>query len=150
MNTYAQTNLQLYGQLLSAGRPEQELRLIRDTYELALGLFAAQYRGNGKPFVSHLVGVASILTAHWQPIETIAAGLLHSVYSFGEFGDGTRGADKRKREEVNKTVGAVVEELSPALYEIRLEALHAARPEVAAVPGWMQHRRLCWRSKPPT
>ena len=84
------TNLQLYGQMLRAGRPEQELRLVRDAYELAVRLFAGHFRGNGKPFLAHLVGVASILAEHGHPIELVTAGLLHSVYSFGEFGDGTR------------------------------------------------------------
>src|SRR5262245_40073116 len=111
MHSYAQTNLQLYGQLLFEGRREAELRLVHETYELALRLFAAQYRGNGKPFVSHLVGVASILAAHRQPIDTVAAGLLHSVYTFGEFGDGTRQATPRKRNEVRNAVGPAVEEL---------------------------------------
>jgi (p)ppGpp synthase/HD superfamily hydrolase len=111
MNRYAQTNLQLYGQLLAAGRPEPELRLVRDAYELALRLFAGHFRGNSKPFLAHLVGVASILAEHGHAIETAAAGLLHSVYSFGEFGAGTRGVSTRKRREVRRAVGTAVEDL---------------------------------------
>ena len=111
MSGYAQTNLQLYGQMLRAGRPELELRLVRDAYELAVRLFAGHFRGNGKPFLAHLVGVASILAEHGHPIESVTAGLLHSVYSFGEFGDGTRGLSSRKRQEVRQTVGTAVEEL---------------------------------------
>jgi (p)ppGpp synthase/HD superfamily hydrolase len=111
MNSYAQTNLQLYGQMLEADRREADLRLVRDAYQLALGLFAGHYRGNGKPFLSHLVGVASILVAHGHEIETIVAGLLHSAYSLGEFGDGTRGPSPRKQREVGQVVGSAVEEL---------------------------------------
>lgn len=145
MNNYAQTNLQLYGQMLSSGRPEKELRLARDAYELALCLFAAQYRGNGKPFVSHLVGVASILAAQRRPIDTITAGLLHSVYTFGEFGDGTREVNKRKRDEVRSVVGAAAEALIlqytlidwnlPTLrhYQSRASVLTAAEKAVVAI-----------------
>jgi hypothetical protein len=108
----AQTNLQLYNQMLAAGRSEYDLRRVREAYELAMRLFAGQYRANGKPFVAHLVGVASILAAQDRPVETIVAGLLHSVYSFGEFGDGTRGASPRKRRQVRAAVGDVAEQLA--------------------------------------
>ncbi len=74
-------------------------------------LFAGHYRGNGKPFVAHLVGVASVLAAHDRPIETVAAGLLHSVYELGEFGDGTRGMSVRKQQQVRLAVGDAVEAL---------------------------------------
>jgi hypothetical protein len=107
----AQTNLQLYNQLLAQGRTDDELRLARDAYELAMRLFSGHYRGNGKPFVSHLVGVASVLAAHDRPIETVAAGLLHSVYELGEFGDGTRGMHPRKQQQVRLAVGDAVEAL---------------------------------------
>ncbi len=145
MNNYAQTNLQLYGQMLSSERPEQESKLARDAYELAMCLFASQYRGNGKPFVSHLVGVASILTAQRRPIDAITAGLLHSVYTFGEFGDGTRGIKKRKRNEVRNVVGAAAEELIvqytlidwnlPTLrdFQSRAAMLTAAQKDVLAI-----------------
>jgi GT2 family glycosyltransferase len=108
---YAQTNLQLYNQLLAAGRTSDDLRLIRDAYELALRLFAAQFRASGKPFVAHLVGVASVLAAHERPIETVVAGLLHSVYALGEFGDGSRGMTARKRHQVRLAVGDAAESL---------------------------------------
>ncbi|MGD9722669.1 MAG: glycosyltransferase [Pirellulales bacterium] len=108
---YAQTNLQLYNQMLAAGRSEEDLRLVHDAYELAMRLFAGHYRGNGKPFLAHLVGVASILAAQNAAVDTIVAGLLHSVYMFGEFGDGTRGITPRKRHRVREAAGDVAERI---------------------------------------
>lgn len=138
MNRYAQTNLQLYGQLLDANASEHDLRLVHDAYELALRLFAGQYRGNGKPFVAHLVGVASILAAHWESVESTAAGLLHSIYTFGDFGDGTRGLSERKRREVRNVVGAAVEDLIARYTEAdwSLESLQSflQRPESLTGP----------------
>lgn len=128
---YAQTNLQLYNQLIAAGRTEADLRLVHDAYELALRLFAGQYRGNGKPFVAHLVGVASILAAHEQPLDMLTAGLLHSVYSFGEFGDGTRGMTPRKRRQVREVVGetaeALIADYTTAGWSLALLAAHQQR-----------------------
>jgi hypothetical protein len=107
----AQTNLQLYNQMLAAGRSDEDLRLVHDAYELAMRLFAGHYRGNGKPFLAHLVGVASILVAQKAAIDTIVAGMLHSVYLLGEFGDGTRGITLRKRHRVREAAGDVAERI---------------------------------------
>jgi GT2 family glycosyltransferase len=140
---YAQTNLQLYNQLIAAGRADDELRLVRDAYELALPLFAGHFRGTGKPFLAHLIGVASVLAAHDRPIETVAAGLLHSVYDFGEFGDGTRGISPRKRRQVRLAVGEPVERLIakyaampwglPALADLEPRANLLAADEITAL-----------------
>jgi (p)ppGpp synthase/HD superfamily hydrolase len=83
MQNYAQTNLQLYRQLISAGRSAADLALIARCYEAALRLFASRCRANGKPFVAHLVGTAAILAAHGAPIAVVGAGLLHAAYEQG-------------------------------------------------------------------
>ncbi len=109
MPVYSQTNIQLYNQLLRAGWCEPELRLIHAGYQLAATLFAGHVRPNHKVFISHLVGTASILAAHGAAAETVAAGLLHSAYSHGEFGDGSRGITERKRDRLHQAVGPACE-----------------------------------------
>jgi len=83
---YAQTNIQLYEQLASDGYSSLELKRIRDCYELAARLFSGQYRANGKPFIAHLVGTASILARHGASAPVVCAGLVHAAYDRGEFG----------------------------------------------------------------
>ena len=68
--TVAQTNIQLYNQLRREGRPREELVLTRQAYELAASLYSGYYQGDGKPFVTHGVGVASMAVkasrvSHW-------------------------------------------------------------------------------------
>ena len=61
MATCAQTNLQLYNQIYDAGWSAADLAAARTVYELDVQLFAGRFRPNGKPFVAHLVGVASLV-----------------------------------------------------------------------------------------
>jgi uncharacterized protein DUF6817 len=81
----AQTNLGLYKQAHAAGYAPDELAWLRDCYEFATSLFVGHLRASGKPFLSHLVGTASTLTALGAPAVAIGAGLLHAAYSNGEF-----------------------------------------------------------------
>jgi hypothetical protein len=83
-----QTNIQLYGRLLDDGRSADELRQIRDAYNMAAKIFAGQIRPEGRPFICHLVGVAGILAALGEAPSVICAGLLHSALSQGDFGTG--------------------------------------------------------------
>ena len=108
---YAQTNLQLYNQMIAAGYPESALLMIKQGYSLALRLFAARCRGNEKPFICHLVGTASILVAcDAEPI-IVAAGLLHAAYSQGDFADGGKKLSRHNRQRVAEAVGNEVETL---------------------------------------
>ncbi len=100
MNSYAQTNIQLYGQLLQCNWSDADLRQVQAAYALAMTIFAGHYRPNHKSFLAHLVGTASILAAHDADATIVAAGLLHSAYSHGEFGDGSRGMTAAKRRTV--------------------------------------------------
>jgi HD domain len=83
---FAQTNLQLYNQLLSTGYTGGDLALIRRCYDLASELFSASYRPTSKPFLAHLVGTASILAWLKAPISSVATGLLHAAFEYGDFG----------------------------------------------------------------
>jgi (p)ppGpp synthase/HD superfamily hydrolase len=111
MTQYAQTNLQLYTQLRRARYSDEHLALVRASYDLALRLCTASFRGSGKPLLAHLVGTASILASIEQPPAVGAAGLLHAAYALGDFGDGRLGMTESKRTRVRDAVGREVEDL---------------------------------------
>jgi (p)ppGpp synthase/HD superfamily hydrolase len=109
--SYPQTNLQLYKQLRNAGYSEGDLIEIEKAYRLAMNIFAGQYRPNGKTFISHLVGTASVLAARRAPTPVVSAGLLHAAYSHGRFSDPRSGITTIKRRRLRVAVGSDVEEL---------------------------------------
>ena len=110
LTTPAQTNLQLYLQLAEAGWSDTDLIRARAAYEFMARLFAGHFRGNGKPFLAHLVGTAGILAELGESPDLVLAGLIHGAYGLGEFGDGTRGVTDAKREAVRKAVGTGLEQ----------------------------------------
>lgn len=118
----AQTNLQLYAQLLEAGTGVDQVAFVRDGYALAARLFAGQLRPEGRPFLCHVVGVASILAMSGAAPETIVAGLLHSAYSHGDFGFGKGQLSRGARDEVAGVVGPQVEEVVARYSELRWSA----------------------------
>ena len=107
----AQTNLQLYQQLISDGTDDEGIATIERAYELSVSLFPSTYRPSGKAFVSHLIGVASALASWRQPLPVIIAGLLHSAYLYGEFGDRTRGFSLTKQATLKRELGDTTEAL---------------------------------------
>jgi len=76
----AQTNLQLYKQMIRAGVSEKDLLQSQQAYLLAAGLTGYILRGSGKPFVCHLVGTAAVVVECGMHGACIAAALLHAVY----------------------------------------------------------------------
>lgn len=119
--TVAQTNIQLYNQLRRQGLSRDELVLVHRAYELLATLYSGYYQGDGKPFVAHGVGVASILAELGQPAEIVAMGLLHGVYGNADFGDDQEsGATPLRRRLVREAVGGEVEELVCRFTELRL------------------------------
>ena len=104
---YAQTNLQLYHQLEQHAYSRPDQLVIREAYELAILLFGDLFRPNGKPFLNHAVGTASILVTLQQPVTVIAAALLHAAYSHGNFG----AASGSKREFIHERMGPEIEAL---------------------------------------
>ena len=111
MPEVAQTNLQLYNQLIAAGWSDANLDRTQAAYALAADLFAGQIRSSGKTFLEHLVGTASAVAAVGGRPALVHAGLLHATYTFGEFGDGQRNAAESKRAAVRAVIGAEAEEL---------------------------------------
>jgi hypothetical protein len=107
----AQTNLQLYNQLIAAGWSDSNLDRTQRAYALARDLFAGQIRSSGKTFVEHLVGTASAVAAVGGRPALVHAALLHASYTSGEFGDGKRNAAESKRAAVRAVIGAEGEEL---------------------------------------
>ena len=110
-SAYARTNVQLYNQLAREGYAEADVALAAAAYRLAVPLFAAALRPAGQPFLGHLVATASILASLRAPIEVVAAGLLHSTYTHGEFGNGWLKMTADRRALVRAHVGDTVETL---------------------------------------
>jgi len=107
----AQTNLRLYEDLRGADRGADELLAARRAYDLAARLFAGQYRATGKPFVAHLVGVASIVARLDQRGAMIVAALLHAAYDQGVFPGWRRAVTDAKRATVRAVAGEEAEHL---------------------------------------
>ena len=59
--TYAQSNLQLFNQLIANGYSESELVCVVNAYKLIMNLFTGIFRSSGKTFLAHLIGTASVL-----------------------------------------------------------------------------------------
>ena len=130
----AQTNLQLYRQMIDANCADQELQSVRAAYNLACELFVGSHRPSQKPFTCHLVGTASALFLWNEPIEMVTAGLLHSAYLYGTFGDGTRGITEGKRRTVRNRIGpeseALIGRYTQSSHTVLLDAL--SHPEQRA------------------
>lgn len=109
-HNYAQTNLQLYSQLRRDGYSPEDLNHVRLTYDFAKELFTSRYIANGKPFIAHLLGTASILGSLRVSKEIISAGLLHATYLHGDFGDSQTGFSTWKQQQVRLRVGHQTEE----------------------------------------
>ena len=110
INRIAQTNLDLYRQLHNCGYTVVDLQRVRDCYGLAMELFSDRFRANGKPFVSHLIGTASVLAEIGARPPVVGAGLLHAVYATGVFPVGYNMADD-KREMIRAVAGDEAENL---------------------------------------
>jgi (p)ppGpp synthase/HD superfamily hydrolase len=110
MQSYAQTNIQLFNQLQREGYSNAEISCIRNAYKTIMSLFAGCYRLSGKTFIAHLVGTASILSDLHAPIQVVAAGLMHAVYTYGDFGYGGTGINNAKRQYIRRAVGEEIEE----------------------------------------
>lgn len=76
----AQTNLQLYAQLRASGFDAASLDQVHAAYSFAAKQCATLFRGSGKPFSCHLIGVASLCAIEGATIETLIAALLHAIY----------------------------------------------------------------------
>lgn len=111
MMSVAQTNLQLYNQLLRIGHGDTTLRELRETYDLAREVFAALFRPSGKTFIAHLIGTASIVAECGEDPDVIKAAMMHAAYLGGDFGDRKSGMTEEKRTQVRGIIGARAEQI---------------------------------------
>jgi hypothetical protein len=107
----AQTNVQLCRQLLERGWSDDDLALMRSAYELAMQLYSGQFRANGKTQIAHHVGVASALATAGERHALVVAGMVHSAYFVGEFGNGRFAVNPDKRARLRSVVGPEIETL---------------------------------------
>ena len=114
MTPVAQTNLQLFNQLADRDYQETDIARVRDAYVLAMRLFSGLHRSSGKTFVAHAIGTASVLADLRAPAAIVAAAIMHSAYTLGEFGTLRRKISGRKRERVRAAIGPQAEELAYA------------------------------------
>jgi hypothetical protein len=132
----AQTNPQLYNQLRERGLARDDLVLVHRAYELLTTLYPAHFQADGKPFVAHGVGVASIVAEIGQPAEVVAAGLIHNVYGNADFGDGAGpGATPRRRALVRDAIGERIESLIFRFADLRITPSTIAGIR-AGLPGY--------------
>ncbi|HEY8083991.1 MAG TPA: glycosyltransferase [Methylophilaceae bacterium] len=65
------------------GYSPQELAILSNGYRLAQSLTDGGYRPCSRPFINHLVGVASVLIRYGFKLDMVLVGLLHTFYSHG-------------------------------------------------------------------
>ncbi|MCZ6799626.1 MAG: hypothetical protein O7F12_03980 [Nitrospirae bacterium] len=119
MPAYAQTYLQLHHQIRRMGNSEGELDYLRGTYEFAMQVFSGYFQANGKSYLSHVVGTASILASLDVQVNIVAVGLLHNVYGNGDFGDGQSGLTSTHQKTIIQVVGEEVEAYLAAFKTMR-------------------------------
>jgi hypothetical protein len=109
--TVAGNNVQLYAQLRRAGWPAPEIETVGRGYRLGLELVSGQYRANGKPFIDHFVGAASIAAALGERPALVRAALVHNAYAHGLWRDGRPRATPQRRRELRAAIGPEAESL---------------------------------------
>ena len=108
----AQTNIQLYNQLRRQKRSEDDLKRVQLAYEFVTSLYGGYLQSDGKPFLAHLIGVASIVSQLGTSIDTVLAALAHNAYGNGDFGDGLSScSNARRRKMMVAALGEAAEEM---------------------------------------
>ncbi|MFI5053772.1 MAG: DUF6817 domain-containing protein [Acidimicrobiia bacterium] len=136
MPELAQTNIQLCNQLTAAGWSGDDLTRLRRAYELAMVIFAGQFRANGKTQIAHHVGVTSAVAAQSDRRDLVLAALVHSAYFLGEWGEGRLAITPTKRARLRAVAGEGVEDLVLGYTELdwsldAVQALDARAPSFA-------------------
>ncbi len=105
----AQTNLQLYNQLRAVSWSERDLARAKAAYSLLVRILSSRFRPDGKPFIAHGVGTASILAGAGHDVDVVLAGMVHAAYAWGDWGEGSHMMTHTKRAAVRDVVGAWAE-----------------------------------------
>lgn len=142
MEPLAQTNLQLYRQMLSRGHDHAAVTDVHRAYLFVARQTSGMLRGSGKPFVCHLVGSASALCACGQPGYVLSAALLHSMYQNRvPFGNGLD-LDTRRRL-LRERFGTDSEELVYATHVFEWDDLAQAVASPRKLDRTVALMRLC-------
>jgi len=121
MEPIARTNVQLMNQLIRQGRGETMLKRVYDAYDLTVDLYSGYFHGDGKPFVNHVIAVASIIAYLGQPDDLVVTAVVHNIYGNGDFGDGERNVVTPARQaRVRAVVGRRVDDLLVRFREVRI------------------------------
>lgn len=110
MLSYAQTILQLLQQLERLGYSQADKIYIHNAYQFLIKRVVCHYRPSGKTMIAHAIGTASILASLKTTKEVITAGMLHVIYPYGDFGDGTAGISVNKQQQTIAVIGKQAEE----------------------------------------
>ncbi len=112
IRSFAMTYPQLMNQAMAQGLSKGDIQRLRTAYDVAEEWFNSFYRGQGVPFICHVVRTASIVLSERQPVEVVMAAMLHAVYMRGLFSGYHRNQPVEKlRSEIRKAVGEEVEAL---------------------------------------
>ena len=76
----AQTNLELYEQLLRSNYSKDFVIEVNRAYFFAIKYLHTMFRGSGKPFICHLVGTASLMAFVRVEPKLVLSALLHALY----------------------------------------------------------------------
>lgn len=106
----AQTFTQLILQMQELAYPLDAQTKIKNAYQIACELFAGSFRASGNTFISHLVGVSSIMVSCGAAPAVISAALLHAAYQQGRFPMHVINAPAMRRW-LKRRVGSAVETL---------------------------------------
>lgn len=105
-----QTNLELCHQMHEMGYSNEEINLVHDAYLFSIDKVYKMYRGSGKPFINHLVGVAGYMVLEKQDISIIQAALMHALYQNRVLFAGEMSIDE-KRNLIGSLFGSRVDQL---------------------------------------
>ena len=79
MNLEYPYNYQNVEDMASKYLPEEQIKIIKESYELAKDAHEGQFRKSGEPYILHPIQVAGIVTELKLDYATICAGFLHDV-----------------------------------------------------------------------
>ena len=108
----SQTIVQLYRQLLGQEFTAAEIQRVAAMYHYMMELCGNRFRASGKPFMDHLVGVASIAAHYRHDIVLVVAALAHSVYDEADFGSFWPKITRRNKRELRRELGHDVDTLT--------------------------------------
>lgn len=106
----AQTNLELCLQMEEMGYATNDIEAVHNAYMFNIDKIFSMFRGSGKPFINHLVGVASIMVSGKQSVPMIQAALMHALYQ-NRVDFGQLNTIDEKRETLRKAFGSEVDDL---------------------------------------